>query len=132
MNRNVEVRSGLLKTVRNVCSSASPAMPTGIVARMIIQASLWSVPCSSHRRVPGAGATKCQIEAKKARMIRTQSRQKKMIMAAAVATCSPTMYARYGDSAAETLRSCAHCPPMIAGMSTAWPRLDTGNNSVMP
>ena len=124
--------SGLLNTVRNVCSSNSPAMPTGIVARMIIQASFWSVSCSSHRRVPGAGAMACQTEAKKARMIRTQSRQKKRIMAAAVATCSPTMYARYGDSALETSRSCAHCPPMSAGISTAWPRLDTGKSSVIP
>ena len=44
-------------------------------------------------------------------MIRSQSRQKKRIMAAAVATCSPTMYARYGDSALDTFRSCAHWPP---------------------
>ena len=42
-------------------------------------------------------------------MIRSQSRQKKMIMAVAVATCSPTMNARYGDSVLETSRSCAHC-----------------------
>src|SRR5690348_4485773 len=55
-----------------------------------------------------------------------------MIMAVAVATCSPTIYARYGDSAVDTSRSCAHCPPMIAGISTAWPRLDTGNSSVIP
>src|SRR6516162_6379286 len=55
-----------------------------------------------------------------------------MIMAVAVATCSPTMNARYGDSALDTSRSCAHDPPMIAGMSTAWPRLEMGNNSVMP
>ena len=126
------MRSGLLKMVRNVCSSSSPAMPTGMVARMIIQASVWSVPCGSNRLVPGSGAMTCRSEAKKAPMIRTQSRQKKTIMARAVATCSPTMYARYGDSALETSRSCAHCPPMSAGISTAWPRLDTGNSSVIP
>ena len=53
-------------------------------------------------------------------------------MAAAVATCSPTMKARYGDPGADTLRSCAHCPPTMAGMRMAWPRLETGNSSVMP
>ena len=53
-------------------------------------------------------------------------------MAVAVATCSPTMNARYGDSAVDTFRSCAHEPPMIAGMSTAWPRLEIGKSSVMP
>jgi len=74
------------------------------VARMIIQASFWSVPCGSNRLVPGSGAMTCRIEAKKARMIRAQSRQKRII-AVAVATCSPTMYARYGDSAFETSRS---------------------------
>ena len=72
---------------------------------MIIQASVWSVPCGWNRRVPGSGDRKCPSEAKKARMMRIQSRQKKMIMARAVATCSPTMNARYGDSFAETFRS---------------------------
>jgi len=118
-NRNVAVSAGLLKTVRKVCSSATPARPTGIVASTIIQASVWSVPCGMNRWVPGAGAMTCPSEAKKARMIRIQSRQKKMIIAVAVATCRPTMYARYGDSALDTFRSCAHCPPTIAGMSTA-------------
>ena len=37
--RNSEVGMGLLKTTRKACSSARPAMPTGMVARMIIQAS---------------------------------------------------------------------------------------------
>src|SRR5215471_11287167 len=55
-----------------------------------------------------------------------------MIMAVAVATCSPTINARYGDSGLETLRSCAHDPPMIAGRITAWPRLDIGKSSVTP
>src|ERR1700688_4521288 len=54
-----------------------------------------------------------------------------MIMATAVATCSPTMYARYGDSGLETSRSWAHCPPISAGISTAWPRLDIGKSSVI-
>ena len=76
MNRNDAVRSGLLKTVRNVCSSAMPASPTGIVARMIIQASIWSVFCGWNRRVSGAGEMTCPIEAKNALMIRSQSRQK--------------------------------------------------------
>ena len=81
----------MLNTVRNRCSRASPAIPTGIVATMIIQASFWSVPCGAQRLVPGAGRAACPSEAKKAPMIRTQSRQKNKIMASAVATCSPTM-----------------------------------------
>ena len=99
---------------------------------MIIQASIWSVSCGANRRVPAAGAMTCPTEAKKARTIRTQSRQKYKIMAAAVATCSPTMKARYGDSALDTFRSCAHEPPITAGTSTAWPRLEIGKSSVMP
>src|SRR2546430_3128389 len=55
-----------------------------------------------------------------------------MMMATAVATCSPTMYARYGDSFRDTFRSLAHCPPASAGMSTACPRLEIGNSSVIP
>src|ERR1700749_213298 len=55
-----------------------------------------------------------------------------MIMSVAVATCSPTMNARYGDSVLETSRSCPHLPPMLAGTSTAWPRLDIGKSSVTP
>ena len=62
--------------MRKVCSSFSPARPTGIVARMIIQASVWSVPCGWNRRVPGSGEATCPSEAKKAPMMRIQSRQK--------------------------------------------------------
>ncbi len=50
----------------------------------------------------------------------------------AVATCSPTMNARYGDSGLATLRSVAQLPPIRAGISTLWPRLETGNSSVTP
>ncbi len=66
----------MLNTWVNRCWSRAPAIPTGIVARMSIQASVWSVPCGSHRLVPGAGRATCPSEAKKATMIRTQSRQK--------------------------------------------------------
>jgi len=62
----------------------------------------------------------------------SQSRQKNTNNAAAVATCSPTMNARYGEFGADTLRSCAHLPPTRAGTNTACPRLDTGNSSVTP
>jgi hypothetical protein len=55
-----------------------------------------------------------------------------MINAAAVATCKPTMNARYGDSGLDTLGSCALEPPTRAGISTLWPRLETGNSSVTP
>ncbi len=53
-------------------------------------------------------------------------------MAIAVATCMPTMKARYGDSGLETLRSCAQLPPTSAGIRTLCPRLDSGNSSVTP
>src|SRR5215469_2880267 len=53
-------------------------------------------------------------------------------MAKAVATCSATTKARYGDSFAVTLRSLAHCPPMSAGISTLCPRLEIGKSSDTP
>ena len=53
-------------------------------------------------------------------------------MPIAVATCRPTMNARYGDSGLATFRSFAQLPPMSAGISTLWPRLETGNSSVVP
>jgi hypothetical protein len=55
-----------------------------------------------------------------------------MIMASAVATCIPTMNARYGDSGAETFRSAAQLPPTSAGIRTLCPRLETGKSSVTP
>ncbi len=42
------------------------------------------------------------------------------------------MNARYGDSDFETFRSLAQLPPTSAGISTLWPRLETGNSSVTP
>jgi hypothetical protein len=51
-------------------------MPTGMVARMIIQASFWSVSCGAQRWVSGAGLITWATDAKKALMIRSQSRQK--------------------------------------------------------
>src|SRR6266581_3937840 len=42
------------------------------------------------------------------------------------------MKARYGDSALDTLRSVFQPPPTSAGIRTLWPRLETGNNSVVP
>ena len=57
---------GLPKMTRNACSAARPTRPTGMVARMIIQASFWS-------RVR---TWRYRIELKNPPMIRTQSRQK--------------------------------------------------------
>ncbi len=64
--RNSEAGIGFPNTTRNVCSPTSPTTPTGIVARMIIQASRWSVVSTRRSR----------IDVKKPPMIRTQSRQK--------------------------------------------------------
>lgn len=75
---------GLPSTVRNTCSSASPLMPTGIVARMSIHASRWS----------GVWTWRSRTEVSSPLMIRSQSRQKNASSAAAVATCRPTMSAR--------------------------------------
>jgi hypothetical protein len=97
-------------------------MPTGMVAMMIIQASRSSV----------VDIRRYRTDVTNPRTMRTQSRQKKTSRAAAVATCSPTMNARYGDSGAETLRSRAQRPPSTAGSRTLWPRLETGNSSVTP
>jgi len=55
-----------------------------------------------------------------------------MIIAMAVATCIATMKARYGDFEAVTLRSASQVPPTSAGISTLWPRLETGKSSVTP
>ena len=50
----------------------------------------------------------------------------------AVATCSPTMNARYGELGADTFSVFAQLPPISAGISTLCPRLETGNSSVTP
>ena len=50
--------------------------PQNAVARISIQESIWSVFCGCQRSVPGSGEMTCLTEAKKAPMIRTQSRQK--------------------------------------------------------
>ena len=82
--RKIAVGIGLLKYTRKACSSTRPAMPTGMVARMIIHASRWSAVAIRRSRT----------ELMKPPTRRTQSRQKYTIRAAAVATCSPTMNAR--------------------------------------
>ena len=66
MIRKIAARTGLPNSTRNSCSNATPTSPTGIVARMIIQAIFWSTVLISRSR----------IELKKPPMIRTQSRQK--------------------------------------------------------
>ena len=57
---------GLPKITRNACSNSRPTTPTGMVARMIIQASFWSSVCTRRSR----------SEVKKPLMILIQSRQK--------------------------------------------------------
>ncbi len=82
--KKMAAASGLANSVRNVCSSASPMMPAGIVAMMMSQAiRSWTV-----------STLRWRIELKKPPMIRTQSRQKNSSNASAVATCSPTINAR--------------------------------------
>ena len=51
-------------------------MPTGMVARMIIQESFCSTVCGSQRRVSGAGLITWPTEPKKPLTMRSQSRQK--------------------------------------------------------
>ena len=98
-------------------------MPAGIVATMISQAIFSGTVCTLRWRT----------ELTKPPMIRTQSRQKNISSASAVATCRPTMNARYGDSlACSWLTKRCHEPPIRAGTSTEWPRLDTGKSSVTP
>ena len=64
-------------------------------------------------------------------MIRTQSARKYTSSASAVATCSATTNARYGDSLGR-LPVTTSSQPSHAGMSTEWPRLEIGNSSVTP
>ncbi len=43
------------------------------------------------------------------------------------------MKARYGDSGLDwSVTRCDQPPPIIAGTSTEWPRLEIGNSSVTP
>jgi len=76
MARKMAARMGLPKKTRNSCSNLSPTRPTGIVARMIIQASFSLTDLSRHRLVPGSGRAKWPSEAKNPLMIRIQSCQK--------------------------------------------------------
>ena len=122
MARKMLVGIGFDRIVRNVCSSSRPVIPTGMVASTRCQAS----------RSSAVRTFRSRTEVPSPRTMRTQSRQKKMIRASAVATCSPTMNARYGDSAEFTLRSRPQEPPINAGSSTLWPRLETGKSSVTP
>ena len=66
MIRNTPATMGLPKISRKGLSATRPTRPTGMVARMIIQASRWSRVCTRRSR----------IELKKPPMIRIQSRQK--------------------------------------------------------
>jgi hypothetical protein len=120
--RKTAASSGLANTFVNSCCSAAPTMPTGIVARMIIQAS----------RSSGVVIDRVRSDVKNPRTIRSQSRQKYAIIAIAVATCSPTMNARYGEFGADTFSVLAQLPPTSAGISTLCPRLETGKSSVTP
>ncbi len=64
--RNSAASSGLANTLVNTFCSATPTMPTGIVARMIIQAS----------RSSGVLTDRLRSDEKNPRTIRSQSRQK--------------------------------------------------------
>src|SRR5579875_3006272 len=76
---------------------------------------------------------RCAIDRNNERTISTHSRQKKTSRASAVATCSTTMNARYGDSPLDSSpTTCAQLPPIQCGTSTEWPRLEIGNISVTP
>ena len=64
--RNTPATMGLPNSTRNGCSATRPTSPTGMVARTIIQASLWSAVSTRRSR----------IELRNPPMIRTQSRRK--------------------------------------------------------
>ncbi len=64
--RKMPAMIGLPKIPRNACSNSRPTIPTGMVARMIIQASLWS----------SVRTRRSRIEEQKPPMILIQSRQK--------------------------------------------------------
>jgi hypothetical protein len=87
---------------------------------------------SSHAsRSSGAWARRVESVWKNAFTIRAQSFRKYTINAIAVATWRPTRNARNEDSLVDCcVTTWLH--PKTAGMITLWPRLDTGNSSVMP
>ena len=121
--RNAAAAVGLAKSTRNGCSKARPRSPTGADATRISQARRWS----------SVSMRRWMTLTHKPRTRRTHSLQKNRIRAVAVATCSPTTNARYGDSGeASWATSFAQEPPMSAGTRTVWPRLETGNSSVTP
>lgn len=66
MARNTPATMGLPNSTRNGCSAIRPTSPTGMVAKTIIQASLWSAVSTRRSR----------IELRNPPMIRTQSRRK--------------------------------------------------------
>ena len=66
MIRNTAASTGLANSTRVSWSAARPTRPTGMVARMIIQASRWSAFSTCRYRT----------ELMNAPMIRSQSRQK--------------------------------------------------------
>ena len=76
MARKIAARMGTPKMTRNSCSKTTPTSPTGIVARMIIQASFSLTDRSCHLLVPGSGRATCPSELKNPPMIRIQSFQK--------------------------------------------------------
>jgi hypothetical protein len=93
MNSKTAAAAGLANKTRKVCSSATPVRPTGIVAKMIIQASRWSLSATASR-----GRRCCRLSRalagrlrKKPRMILIQSARKNHISARAVAQCNATM-----------------------------------------
>ncbi len=64
--RKSAASSGLANTFVNTFCSATPTMPTGMVPRMIIQASRWSGVVTDRRR----------SDDRNPRTMRSQSRQK--------------------------------------------------------
>ncbi len=130
--RKIAAATGLANRMRKVCSNSTPVRPTGMVAMISSQARRSSESVVTIRRALRLG----RRVRRKPRMIRAQSCRKKISSATAVATCRATMNARYGlvplVELADSVTRCCQSPPMSAGRSTEWPRLETGNSSVTP
>ena len=92
-NSRTAAAPGLANKIRKVCSSATPVRPTGIVAKMIIQASRSSLSATTSRgrRRSRLSRTLAGRLRKKPRMILTQLARKNHMSASAVAQCSATM-----------------------------------------
>ena len=121
--KKILAASGSEKRTWNSLSKAIPRTPTGIVANKINQIILDS----------GFSIERNFKLAKNARINCSHLFQKISNSVIALAACKAMIINKYGDSPAVVfVRNDFHSPPIHAGTSIEWPKLEIGNNSVIP